>query len=73
MTNKTIKISDDLHSKLKDHCDKKNLKLNGFCEMLIESGFAYEREYDLNHPRLDKSATKSKILLLDSVKPEVLT
>ena len=45
MKYKTIKISEELHTKLKKFCDENNLKLNKSCEMYLESAYLYAEEY----------------------------
>lgn len=67
MSYKTIKISEDFHTELKKHCDERNLKLNAFCEMLIQSGFLYEKEYNLSHPQLEKGITKERLIELNRI------
>lgn len=65
---KTIKISEEFHAELKKHCIDRNLKLNAFCEMLIQSGFLYEKEYKLDHPKLRNKG--GKVLITDSPIPK---
>lgn len=45
MKYKTIKISEDLHKKLKKFCDDEGLKLNKWCQVHLESEFLYAKEY----------------------------
>ena len=45
MKYKTIKISEELHKRLKKFCDENNLKLNKSCEMYLENVCLYAEEY----------------------------
>ena len=45
MKYKTIKISEELHKKLKKFCDDENLKLNKWCEVHLQSEYLYAKEY----------------------------
>ena len=41
MKYKTIKINEDLHTKLKKFCEEQNLKLNKWCEVQLKDDLIY--------------------------------
>ena len=41
MKYKTIKISEEMHEKIKKYCDVENLKINKWCETQLDIGLAY--------------------------------
>ena len=45
MVMKTIKISEELHTKIKKFCDSENLKLNKWCEDALSGELLYAKEY----------------------------
>lgn len=45
MKYKTIKISEELHKKIKKFCDEEGLKLNQSCELWLGSQILYAMEY----------------------------
>jgi len=57
MINKTIKINDVLHRKIKRFCNSNDYKLNKWCESQLEGQLLYCLEYE----KL-KNVSKSKIV-----------
>lgn len=45
MKYKTIKISEKLHTELKNFCNAENLKLNKWCEDVLIGELKYAKEY----------------------------
>jgi hypothetical protein len=45
MRYKTIKISDEMHKKIKNFCDGENLKINKWCESALSEKLLYAIEY----------------------------
>jgi hypothetical protein len=43
-SNKTLKIKDDLHEKIKKFCNFNNIKMNKWCEMILYEGLLYSIE-----------------------------
>ena len=59
MTNyKTIKISEDLHKRIKAFCDQEGLKLNQSCELWLEAQILYAIEYATSHSVLKNENLK---------------
>jgi hypothetical protein len=41
---KTLKIKNNLHEKIKTFCNSNNIKMNKWCEMILDEGLLYSIE-----------------------------